>query len=50
MATRFLNNCKKLRTLMKNECVMLPGAFNGQVGRLCAENGELQPSEENIDF
>ena len=39
MATRFLNNCKNLRALMRKECVMVPGAFNGQVGRLAALNG-----------
>mmetsp|Transcript_4562 Transcript_4562/g.411 ORF Transcript_4562/g.411 Transcript_4562/m.411 type:complete len:101 (+) Transcript_4562:75-377(+) len=24
---------------MKNDCIMLPGAFNGMAGRLAAENG-----------
>lgn len=24
---------------MKNDCIMLPGAFNGMSGRLAAENG-----------
>lgn len=26
---------------MKNDCIMLPGAFNGMTGRLAAENGTL---------
>mmetsp|Transcript_7598 Transcript_7598/g.16720 ORF Transcript_7598/g.16720 Transcript_7598/m.16720 type:complete len:306 (+) Transcript_7598:104-1021(+) len=29
----------RLRTLMSKECVALPGAFNGLVGRLIAEHG-----------
>jgi methylisocitrate lyase len=29
----------KLRALMKHECVALPGAFNGFVGRMVAEHG-----------
>jgi len=24
---------------MKSNCIQVPGAFNGQVGRLCADNG-----------
>jgi hypothetical protein len=39
MATKFLSNCTKLRDLMNHDCVSLPGAFNGQVGRLAAEAG-----------
>merc|ERR1712226_49439 len=39
MSTKFLDNCKKLRELMKISCVQIPGAFNGMTGRLCAQNG-----------
>lgn len=35
----FAKNCKNFRELMRKDCVMLPGAFNGMSGRLAAENG-----------
>ncbi len=35
----FLKNCKNFRTLLTNDCLMVPGAFNGMVGRIAAENG-----------
>ena len=28
-----------LRDLMKNQCVMMPGSFNGLVGRMVADHG-----------
>lgn len=40
MSTRQIKNCNKLRDLLKSECVMLPGAFNGAVARSCADNGK----------
>ena len=39
MASAFLHNCHKFRALLKAGGLMLPGAFNGQVGRLVAANG-----------
>ena len=39
MSTKFVENCRKLRELLKTDCVSLPGAFNGQVGRLAADAG-----------
>lgn len=39
MATRFVQNCQKFRELLKEGGLSLPGAFNGQVGRLVADNG-----------
>jgi hypothetical protein len=39
MSTAFLKNCQKFRALLKEGGLMLPGAFNGQVGRLVAMNG-----------
>lgn len=35
----FLNNCKTFRKLMTNDCIMVPGAFNGMSARIAAENG-----------
>jgi len=32
-------NCLALRELMKKQCVMLPGAYNGMVARQAALNG-----------
>lgn len=37
----FLENCQKFRALMTNDCIMVPGAFNGMSARLAAENGLL---------
>lgn len=42
MASAFLHNCRKFRALLKEGGLMLPGAFNGQVGRLVAANGTLR--------
>jgi len=39
MSGKFVERCKLFRTLMKSNCIQVPGAFNGQVGRLCADNG-----------
>ena len=39
MSTKFLNNCVKFRKLLAEGGLMLPGAYNGQVARLCALNG-----------
>jgi len=35
----FVKNCQTFRQLLKNDCIMVPGAFNGMAGRLAAENG-----------
>ncbi|KAL4446531.1 hypothetical protein ABPG74_005469 [Tetrahymena malaccensis] len=35
----FLQNCKTFRKLMTNDCIMVPGAFNGMSARIAAENG-----------
>lgn len=38
--TKFIKSCNEFRNLLKSECVMMPGAFNGLVARSCAENGK----------
>lgn len=35
----FVKRCKLFRDLLKNDCLMLPGAFNGMTARICAEKG-----------
>ena len=34
-----IKNCQLFRKLLKEDCLMVPGAFNGMVGRIAAENG-----------
>jgi methylisocitrate lyase len=35
----FIKNCQTFRSLLAQDCLMVPGAFNGMSGRLAAENG-----------
>ena len=56
----FLQNCKTFRKLMTNDCIMVPGAFNGMSARIAAENGKhtfhnnndilLQYSHSRFDY
>ena len=39
MSGKFVERCHLFRTLLKNNCLQVPGAFNGMTGRLCADNG-----------
>jgi methylisocitrate lyase len=34
-----LKNCKKFRELLKSDCLMIPGCFNGLAARLAAQHG-----------
>jgi len=33
-----LNRCKDFRKLLSSDCLMLPGCYNGLVGRLAAQH------------
>ncbi|CAD8112330.1 unnamed protein product [Paramecium primaurelia] len=35
----FKQNCSLFRKLLSQKCLMMPGAYNGMVGRQCADNG-----------
>ncbi len=40
-----VKTCQRFRELLKSECVGIPGAFNGLVGRSCAEQGKYYSSD-----
>jgi methylisocitrate lyase len=36
---QLINRCKEFRRLLTNDCLMVPGCYNGLVARLAAQHG-----------